>query len=80
MFASRTLSRYTRINSIQLSKGDSKLHGTYSTPEPNANVMFPPQNQGYWTECPNRIEQQVKTIYGNLKQEPTHREGLSVKG
>jgi hypothetical protein len=77
IFDSRTLSRYTSTNNIQLSNSDSKLPGT---PEPNANVMFPPQNQGYWTECSNRIEQQVKTIYGNLKQGPTHGEWLSDKG
>jgi len=72
-------SRYTGIDNIPQSDNGSKLLGTYSTPEPNANMMFPPRNQGDWTECSNHIEQQVKTIYENLKQELTHRECLRDK-
>jgi hypothetical protein len=51
-----------------------------SSPEPNANVMFPPRNQGYWTGLSNHSVQQVKAIYENLKQGLSRQEQLSGKG
>jgi hypothetical protein len=51
-----------------------------SSPEPNANVMLPPWNQGYWTGLSTHSVQQVKDIYENLKQGLSRQEQLSGKG